>query len=51
MDKTRSRFLKKKATRFCILNKKLYWKETVGILLNCMDEHEDKKLIEEFHIR
>ena len=45
MDKTKARFLKQTSTRFCILNEKLYWKEPVGILLNCMDEHKAKKLI------
>ena len=49
MDKTRERFLKQKATRFFILNEKLYWKEPRGVLLNCVDEQEAKKLIEEFH--
>ena len=50
MDKTKSRFLKQTLTRFYILNEKLYWKEPVGILLNCMDEHKAKKIIEEFHV-
>ena len=51
MDKTRARFLKQKVTTFCILNEKLYWKDPGGILLNCMDKHKEKKLIEEFHAR
>ena len=45
MDKTRARFLKQKATRFFILNEKLYWEEAGGVLLNCVDEHEAKKFI------
>ena len=49
MDRTRARFLKQKASRFCILEGKLYWKEPGGVLLNCVDEQEEKRLIEEFH--
>ena len=50
MDKTKAIFLKQTSTRFCILNEKLYWKEPVGILLNCVDEHKAKKIIEDFHV-
>ena len=50
-DKERARFLKQKASRFCILEGKLYWKEPEGMLLNCVDEQEEKRLIEEFHAR
>ena len=46
MDKTRAMFLKHKETRLCILNEKLYWKELRGVLLNYVDEHEAKRLIE-----
>ena len=49
MDRTRSRFLKQKASRLCILDRKLYWKEPGGVLLNCVNE-EAKKLIQEFHV-
>ena len=49
MDKTRARFLKQKATRFCILNEKLYSKDPGGFLLNCVEEQEAKRHIEEFH--
>ena len=27
----------------------MYWKELGGVLLNCVDEQEEKRLIEEFH--
>ena len=49
MDKTMAKFLKQKATMFCILNGKLYWKEPRGVLLNYVNEQEENKLIEEFH--
>ena len=50
MDITRGGFIKQKATRFCILKGKLYWKELRGMLLNCVNEPEEKNLIEEFHV-
>ena len=49
MDRTRARFLKQKESRFCILEGKLYWKEPKRVLLNCVDEKEENRLIEEFH--
>ena len=48
MYRTRARFLKKKGSRLWILDRKLYWKEPKGVLLNCVDEQEQKRLIEEF---
>jgi hypothetical protein len=41
--------LKLKATKFCILDHSLYWKDPGGILLNCLLEEEVKKAIKEFH--
>ena len=46
MERTRARLLKKKAARFCILNGKLYWKDRGGVLLNYVNEHDAKKIIE-----
>ena len=46
MDITRVIFIKQKESNFCILDGKLYWKETGGVLLNCVNEQEAKKLIE-----
>ena len=50
MEKTRARFLKQKARRFCILSGSLYWKEPGGILLNYVIEEEAKRLTKEFHV-
>jgi hypothetical protein len=36
LSKTKARFLKLKATNFCILNQSLYWKDLGGILLSCL---------------
>jgi hypothetical protein len=38
LRKTKAIFLKLKATKFCILNNSLYWKDLGGILLNCLLE-------------
>jgi len=50
MDKTRARFLKHKAAKFCILNGNLYWKEPEGVFLNRVTEREASKLIKDFHV-
>jgi hypothetical protein len=49
LRKTKAIFLKLKATKFCILDHSLYWKDPGGILLNCLLEEEVKKYIKEFH--
>jgi hypothetical protein len=49
LSKTKARFLKLKATKFCILNQSLYWKDPRGILLSCLLEREVEKNIKEFH--
>jgi hypothetical protein len=38
LRKTKAIFLKLNATKFCILNHSLYWKDPGGILLNCLLE-------------
>jgi hypothetical protein len=43
--KTKARFLKLKEAKFCILDHSLYWKDTGGILLNCLLEEEVTKYI------
>ena len=49
MTKNKSRTLKMKVAKFCILNSALYWKDLGGILLNCLVEEEAKKVMEDFH--
>jgi hypothetical protein len=49
LSKTKAKFLKLKATKFCILNQSLYWKYPIGILLSCLLEGEVEKTIREFH--
>lgn len=47
--KSKSRFVKFYSLRYCIVNKNLYWRDTYGILLNCLLEYEVEKVIHEFH--
>ena len=49
MAKNKSRKLKFKATKFCIMNNALYWKDLGGVLLNCLVEEEAKQVMEDFH--
>eukprot|EP00253_Pinus_taeda_P013958 PITA_13958 len=49
MPGNKSRTLKLKATKFCILYSALFWKDPGGMLLNCLVEEEAKRVVEEFH--
>eukprot|EP00253_Pinus_taeda_P022342 PITA_22342 len=49
MTRNKARTLKLKAAKFCILNSSLYWKDPGGILLNCLVEKEEKKVMEDCH--
>eukprot|EP00253_Pinus_taeda_P029341 PITA_29341 len=49
MTRNKARTLKLKATKFCILNSALYWKDPGGVLLNCLVEKEARKVMEDCH--
>jgi hypothetical protein len=49
LTKTKARFFKLKALKFCILDGNLYWKDPAGILLNCLLKDEADKVLQEFH--
>eukprot|EP00253_Pinus_taeda_P004979 PITA_04979 len=49
MAKNKSRTLKLKAAKFCIMNGALYWKNPSGVLLNFLVEEEEKQVMEDFH--
>ena len=49
MAKNKSRTLKLKAAKFCIMNNALYWKDPGGVLLNFLVEEESKQVMEDFH--
>ena len=45
LSRTKARFLKLKAVRFCILDNVLFWKDYSGILLNCLLKEEADKIL------
>ena len=49
LSKTRARSVKLKATKFCILNQYLYWKDPGGVLLNFLLENESQQMVKEFN--
>jgi len=49
LSRTKSRFLKMKAMKYCILDNVLFWKDNGGILLNCLLKDEADKVMQEFH--
>eukprot|EP00253_Pinus_taeda_P021677 PITA_21677 len=49
LSRTKNRFLKMKASKFCIINNVLFWKNHEGILLNCLTLDETDKVLKEFH--
>jgi len=51
LSRTKSRFLKMKAMKYCILDNVLFWKDYGGILLNCLLRDEADKVMQEFHAR
>lgn len=49
MPRNISRTLKFKATKFCILDSALFWKDPGGMLLNCLVEDEAQRVVQDFH--
>lgn len=49
MEKSKMGSFKLKAIKYCILNQSLHWKDPGGILLNCVDEYESHRIINEMH--
>lgn len=41
--------LKLKASKYCILDGVLFWKEPGGVLLNCLVENGAKHVMKDFH--
>ena len=50
LGKSKTRSLKLKVVKYCILNQNLYWKDPIGILLKYLDEYESKHVIRDMHI-
>lgn len=51
LSRTKKRFLKMKASKFCIIDNLLFWKNHEGIFLNCLTLNETDKVLKEFHAR
>jgi hypothetical protein len=49
LSKTQAGSIKIKATKFCIIDEYLYWKDPRGVLLNFLLEEEAKEKMQEFH--
>eukprot|EP00253_Pinus_taeda_P010803 PITA_10803 len=49
LSKSKARFIKLKSLRYFVHEQNLFWKDTGGILLNCLIEEEAEKVIDEFH--
>ena len=49
LSKKKVRFLKLKVVNFCILDKALYWKNFVGILLKFLLEEDADRIMHDFH--
>ena len=49
MEKSKKRALKLKATKYCIIEQQLYWKDSSGLLLKCLDEDESQRVMTEMH--
>lgn len=50
LTRTKTRFLKMKSLKYCIIDNALFWKESHGILLNCLLKNEADKIMQEFHV-
>ena len=49
LSRTKSRLLKMKASKFCVMDNTLFWKNHEGILLNCLLKEKSDKVLQEFH--
>ena len=50
LSKTKKRFLKMKASKFCVIDSALFWKNHEGILLNCLTMNETDSFMKKFHV-
>jgi hypothetical protein len=45
MEKSKKRALKLKAIKYCIIGQELYWKYSLGLLLQCLNEDESQRVM------
>jgi hypothetical protein len=49
MGKSKARDIKLKLVRYCLIDQVLYWKDTLGVLLRCLNPLEAQKVTLDFH--
>ena len=49
LDKQVVRSLKLNATKYCLIDQQLLWKDPGGVLLRCLDKSEIEEVISESH--
>jgi hypothetical protein len=49
LSPSKTRTIKMHAIKYCISEKRLYWKDSLGFLLVCLVESETEKVIIQFH--
>jgi hypothetical protein len=49
MGKRKERYLNLKEVTYCLIDRELYWKDPLGLLLRCLDTQEAQKIIFDFH--
>ena len=49
LDKKTSRSLELKASKYCLINQQLHWKDPGGVLLRCLEKPEIEEVISELH--
>jgi len=49
MQRKKARDIKIKAIKYCLIEKVLYWKDPLGVLLRCLDPHEAQRIMSDFH--
>jgi hypothetical protein len=49
LDMNKVRYLKLKEIKYCLIDHVLYWKDPLGVMLRCLDPHEDQGAITYFH--
>ena len=50
LSRTKKRFLKMKASKFCVIDNLLFWKNHEDIMLNCLTLDETDKVLKEIHV-
>jgi hypothetical protein len=49
MENKKVRALKLKSINYCLVDKILYWKDPLGVILRCLDPQEAQKIMSDFH--